>query len=141
MNAKELMIKDWYANSDGDYCKVVKTSNNIVWGQGEDVADSTDDPNPILLTPKILEKNEFQLILSSNGKTIYSLLLGTENCSSVIFLLIDEEKWKLNVKNRYSKKLVDFISYNNTLYVHELQHALRLCRLDELADNFKVMEE
>ena len=26
-------------------------------------------------------------------------------------------------------------------YVHELQHALRLCGLNELADNFKVYEE
>ena len=29
----------------------------------------------------------------------------------------------------------------NLQYVHELQHALRLCGLNQLADNFKVYEE
>lgn len=29
-------------------------------------------------------------------------------------------------------------AYIHIYYVHELQHALRLCGLNELADNFKV---
>lgn len=29
-------------------------------------------------------------------------------------------------------------AFQDFLYVHQLQHALRLCGLDELADNFKL---
>ena len=32
MKAADLMIGDWYANSDGDICNVKKILGNIVWG-------------------------------------------------------------------------------------------------------------
>ena len=148
MNAKELMIGDWIRyspksislNNYGGLYRAEGVSQDTISLDAKNyrfvVSDKEIDPIP--LTPEILEKNEFQLILSSNGKNIYSLLLGTEDCSSIIFLLIDEEKWKLTVKNCDSKKCLDFISFHNTLHVHELQHALRLCGFDDIADNFKV---
>lgn len=35
-------------------------------------------------------------------------------------------------------KEVDYYTEDNAIYLHEVQHVLRLCGLDELADNFKV---
>ena len=141
MNAKELMIRDWVT-----YIPEIEEGEETYLGEPYNI--QVDLPclqkvdelifYSIPLTTEILEKNEFQLILSSNGKNIYSHILGTEDCSSIIFLLIDEEKWKLNIKNCDSKKCLEFISFHNTLYVHELQHALRLCGFDDIADNFKV---
>lgn len=84
---------------------------------------------PITLTLEILEKNGFELR------------------DGFLYHRIDDKP------HHYDFKLENggvFTSEGYTLqcciyhltirYVHELQHALRLCRLDELADNFKVEE-
>ena len=69
---------------------------------------------PIPLTAEILEKNGFY-----------------------------ETKLRYWIDSR--KKPISYHAYGNStevfgdaLYVHELQHALRLCGLTDLADNFKV---
>ena len=120
MNAKELMIGDWYVNSDGDICKVVKNLGNVVWGQGDDVSDCTDDPNSIPLTTEILKKNGWK----------------------------DEGLWYeyLDDKATIQSCLPDMRGIINGVeikefqckYVHQYQHLLRLCGLNDLADNFKV---
>ena len=117
MNAKELMIGDWYTNSDGDICKVVKNLGNVVWGQGDDVSDSTDDPNPIPLTPEILEKNGWWY-------EIEDMWLHDE----VNFCI---EKWN----GKFQCYDINQIKLDS---VHQLQQILRLCGLNNLADNFKV---
>ncbi|MBQ0088527.1 MAG: hypothetical protein KBT27_04250 [Prevotellaceae bacterium] len=43
----------------------------------------------------------------------------------------------INVKNDYFYIYCAMISIQ-IKYVHELQHALRLCGLNDLADNFKI---
>ena len=117
MKTTDLQIGDWYANSDGDICKVVKNLGNVVWGQGDDVSDSTDDPNPIPLTPEILEKNGWWY-------EIEDMWLHDEANFCI-------EKW--------NGKLQCYDINQIKLYsVHQLQQILRLCGLNELADNFKV---
>ncbi len=86
-------------------------------GQGDDVSDSTDDPNPILLTSEILEKNGWWY-------GIEDIWLHDGVCFCI-------EKWNGKFQC-YDISQIKFYS------VHQLQHALRLCGLDELADNFKV---
>lgn len=129
MKTTDLQIGDWYTNSDGDICKVVKNLGNIVWGQGDDVSDCTDDPNPILLTSEILEKNGFVL----RGKTYIIKWRGAE-----IHWRKTDGYASITAPNNL--KLEGWCSTSNgyLCYVHILQHALRLCGLDELADNFKV---
>ena len=129
MKATDLMIGDWYVNSDGDICKVVKNLGNIVWGQGDDVADSTDDPNPILLTPEILEKNGFVL----RGKTYILKWRGAD-----IHWRKTDGYASITAPNNLKLEGWCSISNGYFCYVHTLQHALRLCGFDELAENFKV---
>lgn len=85
---------------------------------------------PVPLTPEILEKNGFGFVKSYdirsvwNGQWIYKGLELATCCFNrddnwPCFINIDDSNIKCE-------------------YVHQLQHALRLCRLDELADNFKV---
>ena len=84
---------------------------------------------PITLTLEILERNGFEL---RNG---------------FLYHRIDDKP------HHYDFKLENggvFTSEGYTLqcciyhltirYVHELQHALRICRLNDLADNFKIEE-
>lgn len=117
MKAADLQIGDWYTNSDGDICKVVKNLGNVVWGQGDDVSDSTDTPNSIPLTTEILEKN---------GWWFYTEDLWHHD--EVDFSI---EKWN----GKFQCYGINQIELDS---VHQLQQTLRLCGLNDLADNFKV---
>lgn len=145
MKTTELMIGDW-VTFEGEPLKVQHVYNNgyddVVAETMEEFLDEDgviceeikDVPlvncSPIPLTPEILEKNGFGFVKSSdrdtvwNGQWIYEdLELGTcclnREGNWPCFINMDD----LNIKCEY---------------VHQLQHVLRLCGLNELADNFKV---
>ena len=131
MKTTDLQIGDWYTNSDGDICKVVKNLGNIVWGQGDDVSDSTDDPNPIPLTAEILEKNGLEKTLIDE-EYCYSLV----TMDYVIVIRTNRDGyWKYDSVREVGRGVVIQRKFD---YVHQLQQALRLCGLNDLADNFKV---
>lgn len=65
---------------------------------------------PIPLTPEILENNEEVKVLTMFRKNEQGM-----DCLALIYVPI-----------------------LNLYYVHEMQRALRLCGLNELADNFKI---
>ena len=73
---------------------------------------------PIPLTPKILEKNGFEY---EPYKLAWHLPNG--------FRILISEIWELYLDDCLKAKL-----YN----VHQLQHALRLCGLSDIAENFKI---
>lgn len=79
--------------------------------------DEFDDIEPIPLTAEILEKNLFKRDVFHNEYYIY----GTNFCV-------------VEFDNTYSYQGTDM----DLNYVHELQHALRLCGLNGLANNFKI---
>ena len=72
---------------------------------------------PIPLTPEILEKNGWWFDTEDTWRH-----------DEVNFTI---EKWN----GRYQCYDINQIKLDSA---HQLQHALRLCKLDELADNFKV---
>ena len=83
---------------------------------------------PIPLTPEILEKNGF--VFDSDFWTIANPRYN--NVRMVRYCSIDEEA---------TDAFLGHWAFDENYaidYVHELQHALRLCGLNELADNFKV---
>lgn len=55
-----------------------------------------------------------------------------------VFLFPTNCVFKMEHAHYLSDKYVTDIVHKCGHYVHELQHALRLCGLNELADNFKV---
>lgn len=138
MKATELMIGDWVLTLDSTHKEKVfaqvdaieegKRSILVTRGCSNWFVD-IDWIEPIPLTAEILERNGFEL---RNG---------------FFYHRIDDKP------HHYDFKLENggvFTSEGYTLqcciyhltirYVHELQHALRVCRLDELADNFKLEE-
>ena len=111
------MIGDWVYNS---YHK-----KNINWWYSDMVCPNGlivtgRDIKPIPLTPKILKKNRWKeteyWYEYKDGNTIIQYSLSN------IWGIINEIE----------------IEHFKCEYVHQLQHLLRLCGLDELANNFKI---
>lgn len=132
MKATELMINDWVIvveDMNTAYPTRVKEIN--VYGtmdtiDGDEVL--IDGVAPIPLTAKILQKNDIR-------REILQIWKPSSELDANFSLLLVDDVW-----------IFDYVSIASNLqltryklhYVHELQHALRLCGLNELADNFKV---
>lgn len=89
---------------------------------------------PIPLTEEILEKNGFDIVQDGDSLTIWKQK-DDEYGNEVYDITIYASKgvMRLDTSIRYHGAI-----RKNICYVHELQHALRLCGLNELADNFKL---
>lgn len=139
MKSKELMVDDWvYAQSSrGEEFYPTKVKN--IYDADEDEPCGTIMDNyeriissyefkPIPLTEKILKSNGF---VNSYTEGWFEMGYGSLN-----FYYTDKKHFIINSlddKGNHRKLWVIKIEY-----VHELQHALRLCELNKLADNFKV---
>ena len=137
MKAKELMIGDWvnwhtYTNRP-DYCKIKQISFDTR-------IEGSDDFNcePIPLTEDTLKANGFEdkSEKARYGTVLYGLSVGNV---SVTFE-VDNGLPILTIEDTAdSSSQHNIICLKDEIYnVHELQHALRLCGLTELADNFKI---
>ena len=128
MKAADLMIGDWVYNS---YHK-----KNIKWNYSEMFCPNGipvigRDLEPIPLTAEILEKNGLEKTLIDE-EYCYSLF----TMDYVIVIRTNRDGyWKYDSVREIGRGVVIQRKFD---YVHELQHALRLCGLDELADKFKV---
>lgn len=84
-----------------------------------------EEISPIHLTAEILEKNGWWL----ENEDFY-------RHKGVDFLLWWYRGiWSVEIETKFG---VEYHSFTDIHYVHELQHALRLCELNELANNFKI---
>jgi hypothetical protein len=117
MKENEIMIGDWVYLVK-DYGPIKKEVLKLDGLDLYRVFDGVLGVEPIPLTTEILEKNGFDF----DGNEIYKLgnyQLVIEYREGSIFGWIFCHKKQLN-------------------YVHELQHILRLCRMNGMADNFKI---
>lgn len=139
MKAEELMVGDWvyaidvngekhpcrannleydYINKRGDFCvDFYGTGYEAEW------PDVTFNVEPIPLTPEILEKNLGVLERSSDG---YNLVINSE------LILAFHLEATLDVWIAQPRDW-PHLTYSLPLprYVHELQHALRLCGIEK----------
>ena len=129
MKATELMIGDWVkikGHLDYDKVREIARDESMQWYISFACSATlfrAYEFEPIPLTPKILEKNGFWVMEKvDNGAEEY------------IAYATNGLMFHYNRDNDYYFPNTP-ISWK---YVHELQHALRLCGLDELADNFKL---
>jgi len=135
MKANELMIGDWvriehykyeYLNCIGQIAGINEREGsieprtfNVIYEKdgkkGLNVGVSKRNVFPVPITKEILEKNGFMDDGASWWyRDFHISLSGTKNLTLIC------------------GRTIQFS------FVHELQHALRLCGLEELADNFKV---
>lgn len=121
MKATELMIGDWVFYNPNvfieDEYEPTKEWRITQISNGEDINLAVEECyKPIPLTPEILEKNGFRYDNSPfiQGWCGYGLLIYNG---------------RVTVGQNVSMECQ---------YVHQLQHILRLCGLNEVADNFKI---
>ena len=131
IKCRDLMVGDWVAIPHGFAMQIVDAGEDYAYATWEgnesdpwEFCDKEgDEPEPIPLTPEIMKKNGFwEMENVNNGAEEY------------IVYAIAGLTFHYNRDNDYYFPNTP-ISWK---YVHQLQHALRLCGLDELADNFKV---
>ena len=141
MKATELMIGDWvgrvFDDKRIDYRQVdwIRTGEigmryQKVWAIG--------CIEPIPLTTEILEKNGFY----DRNTQWYYKRFGSYVCFdiaiSLVYKVIEVSKVCDAGTDCEEVEYGSSIVFGNDICVHTLQHVLRLCGLDELADNFKV---
>ena len=121
MEAKELMINDWVVYEGDTNCdNPIKiegmdiATNSLITSDREDVG--FDGIEPIPLTAEVLGKNGFGDSFASNEK-----IFGCEDFE--IWIDFKEQGYWACIKNKVS----DLYFEGNKRYVHELQHALKLC--------------
>ena len=127
MKCRELMINDCVSDKYGYLMQITVIGDGYVSFEDDEgnlcqLDDKCNQPEPIPLTYEILEKNGWK--------------------RHEIFMDIKaDENFNINFSwtDRYGESLFQNGYYMcDCKYVHTLQHALRLCGLDELADNFKI---
>ena len=145
IRCRDLMVGDYIANRNGSPMQIVAVDedNAYAWTGNEERPWIFGDnegykPQPIILTPEILEKNGFY---DSYTKRYYKRFYSN-GCFDIAISLVYREIEVSKVcgagtdceEEEYGSSIV----FGNDIYVHTLQHVLRLCGLDELADNFKI---
>ena len=141
MKCKELQIGDWVQDKNGFQCQIIGVGDDYAYATFEgnegdpwEFNDKVDQPFAIEITDDILKQNKWEV----QG---YALLP-----SEHYFVKDDGGNHLLWRHGTLSIWLAcgeanDGVFSDVVLpckYVHQLQHALCLCGLDELADKFKV---
>lgn len=121
MKSEELMFGDW-VEWMCNYCKV---DLPLLMTEYQDNVDCRF-VKPIPLTAEILEKNGFERN-EYNGCIFFSFPNGEFSKRS-----------GFGLEKRDDKYYITDHALMPMRYVHELQHVLRLCGLDGLANNFKI---
>ena len=127
MKAQELMTGDWVRLPLFERnAKVIRVGQSVI---DTDIVYPVLEKafEPIPLTPEILEANGYEIRTWNES---YSK--GYENKHSICPFFI--EYMFVNQCLFVNEGLVPTPVY----YVHQLQHALRLCGLNDEADNFKL---
>lgn len=134
MEAKDLMIGDWVFDEQMGIpvpvCSIREGRECLC--------------RPIPLTPEVLEKNGWSHTklhgsygrkgMRIDGPPYEELPDGIKNA-------LDFAQWSIDEEFQYN--LLEIYMWRGNIrlwvnYVHELQRALRCCKLNELANNFKV---
>ena len=154
MLCKELMVRDWCCDRHGFPMQITNVGDDYAYATFEgnegdpwEFDDKDDQPKPIPLTPEILEKNGWYYGLTSDEEDAEQCLGGChynrhwcydEGAGSISLIFPnDTDGGELIIDDQSFNRHLNLV-FCDTLHVHELQRELRLCGLNELADNFKV---
>lgn len=100
---------------------------------------------PIPLTAEILHKNGFKLTEISDEyydefepRLFWEYSTDTKESLNINIKIDENVNTSIDVHNGDGVQMLQYFTDRNILYIHELQHALRLVGLTEMADNLKV---
>ena len=132
MNARELMIGDWVKIIDPkDPIKQISCIDEYLrivdfWDDERLIVTSINNVLPIPLTEEILLKNGFE---EDDYYSRYTLYFDNRRVrSSSIEVVPQDEDWS-EVEMTIRSGMADISSIVE--YVHELQHALRICGIEK----------
>ena len=127
IKCRALMVGDWICDEHGFPMQITTVGDDYAYATFEDneadpweFDDKDDQPEPIPITYEILKKN---------GWKDAEYWIEYQDDKSIIQCGLPIMRGRIN-----GIVIEDF----KCEYVHQYQHLLRLCGLDELADNFKV---
>lgn len=138
MNKYNFQVGDYCRHANGTIAIVAKVEKDRGFackiGNSEYLWSYNNRFEPIPLTEEILEAIGFTMYYENSYQKIYSIFLNDdEDCVEYKFSIPSEDFHLLKI---YLQGGVAINIY--TLYFHELQHALRLCGLTDLANNLKL---
>lgn len=123
MEIKSLMVGDW-VNTNGTNVKIISiglfTQVEIMDSSNDVYSVFARDLVPIPLTPEILEKNGFVLIEKEKGAYGVNIAPYYTRDDVPFEVFCDGEPFAIWFKDPV-----------NIEFVHQLQHALRLCGIDK----------
>ena len=131
LDCKSLMVGDWVKNrlDYGTISAILKYDRVIVHSGIWDTETSAQGLEPIPLTPEILEKNGFAKI-SPQDTWLYRPL--DKYVDKFLYAIrarrFDYPIYRIDIDNYVFRTGMGFSG--QLQYVHELQHALRLCGID-----------
>ena len=145
MNLTDLAILDWVLINNTphriqaiDSIDAEMQADDELYYIGEDRYHSEDKIEGIPITTEILERNGFY----GRNTQWYYKRFWSNGCFDIAISLVYREIEVSKVCGAGTDcEEVEYgssIAFGNNICVHTLQHALRLCGLDEMADNFKV---
>ena len=147
MLCKELMYGDWIASENNGYpMQITNVGDDYAYATFEgnegdplEFDDKDDQPQPIPLTNDILKKNGWEM--KSYMLPPYASFIRT------YYFTKDEGDTHLELKGNTLTIWFNYEKNNEGVYsdivipvnyVHQLQRALRLAGMTDLANNFKV---
>lgn len=132
IRCKDFVVGDWVTNRNGSPMQIVAVDEDNAYAcEGNEerpwiFGDNEGyEPQPIILTPEILEKNGFIKVNSQR----YDYGSPDNDC----YVKVNPKKNMIHVNGRNANSNL----YSHS-FVHELQRALRCCGLWDIADNFKI---
>ncbi len=124
VKASDLMLGNWVIITKDcgiPKSEVIKVTSRVI----DEVDNGILQVAPIPLTPNILKKNGFKVtrnISSSRNKDVWSLHVSKYK----IFHIIEHHNKKM-----FPYFWIEIGSNSDIKYVHQLQHALRLCGIEK----------
>ena len=153
MKCRDLMVGDWCCSGHGLSMQITNVGEDYAYATWEgnegdpwEFDDKDDQPKPIPLTKEMLDANGFRYEDEDDCFGTY-FCSRIENCESDSLIYYIRVRWEetsegrkpINIYcSRWENSKNSSATIKSNLYVHTLQHALRLVGLSEIADNFKV---
>lgn len=119
MKANELMVDDWVYMSENDIPRRITDIGRFDLISSYGISCYVDNIHPIPITPEILEKNGFVQNPRSKSRRSYQI------CNSDVYI-----SWWRGRLNILFKPFIGHSTNHVNVdgkYVHDLQHALRIC--------------
>lgn len=125
MNATKLMIGDWvYIAKINHLAQVVGITTDSIETTYEEGYYNEVFFDSIPLIPDILEKNGFTLFNQIENNIVYKYLLDNIQQNSAFITIVNNTEIYYSYDSDDDNSVISFLPIQ---YVHELQHALKLC--------------